>query len=501
EIIDLSTKQRQHFIRQPCLIGMELRWRQGVSFIDALGDDTLRRMLAFRLTYGADETPEWFTHFVQERPALLAEVLIDYASATLKAGKDSPSGVYPLAHDPNYRSVAQAAVPQLLRRFPVRARSGQLSPLAYLLKAALRYSARQLPEIIERKLVAKGMDVAQKVYWLSTAMLLDPPKYEAMLWRYIGTSWARANHLCAFLSERFADLSSDYPLSARTIGKMIELLTPHAELEQRSGFVNDAMQRGDSVRAMVTRLGSLATEDAAQEIERLLALPTLSKLKHSLINARHQLKLRQREATFRFPPVSGVARILANREPTSSADLTVMTVEHLDEIAHEIRHDNDDWVRAFWNIKNKKPTGKREENLCRDILLTRLRMHLKSFGVDCQPEGDYANDKRADIRLSYRNEFELPIEIKRDDNPSLWTALRSQLIRQYSISPKAADHGIYLVLWFGNNDLPAVKDGGKKPTSPETLQARLEAQLDPEERRRLYIRVLDVSWPKNAVSQ
>jgi hypothetical protein len=496
EIINLSTKQQEHFIRKPCLIGMELRWRRGVSFIDALGDDTLRRMLAFRLTYGADETPEWFTHFVQERSTLLAEVLVDYASATLKAGKDSPSGIYPLAHDPDYRNVAQAAVPQLLRRFPVRVRSGQLSHLAYLLKAALRYSAGQLLEIIERKLVAKGMDVAQKVYWLSTAMLLDPPRYEAMLWQYIGKSWTRANHLCTFLSERLADLSSDYPLSARTIGKMIELLTPHAELGQRSGFVNDAMQRGDSVRAMVIRLGSLATAEAAREIERLLALSTLSKLKHSLDNAHHQLKLRQREAAFRFLRVSDVARILANQEPTSSADLAALTVEHLDEIAHEIRHDNDDGVRAFWNIENKKPTGKREENLCRDILLTRLRMHLKSFGVE--PEVDYANDKRADIRLSYRNEFELPIEIKRDDNPSLWTALRKQLIGQYAISPKAAGHGIYLVLWFGNK--PAVKDGGK-PASPETLQARLEAQLDPEERRRLYVRVLDVSWPKNTVSQ
>jgi hypothetical protein len=96
--------------------------------------------------------------------------------------------------------------------------------------------------------------------------------------------------------------------------------------------------------------------------------------------------------------------------------------------------------------------------------------------------------------LSYRNEFELPIEIKRDDNRYLWTALRSQLIKQYTISPKAADHGIYLVLWFGNNDLPAVKDGGKKPTSPEALQTRLETQLDLEEQKHIFVRVIDVSW-------
>ncbi|MFH0780344.1 MAG: hypothetical protein V2B20_00085 [Pseudomonadota bacterium] len=494
EIIDLSTKQQEHLIRQPCLIGMELRWRQGVPFIDALSDDTLRRMLAFLLAFGTDNTPEWFTHFVREHPALVAEVLVDYASTTLKVGKDSVSCIYPLVHDPDYQNVAQAAALPLLARFPVRARSGQLSQLAYLLKAALRYSAEQLPGILKKKLVLKGMDVAQKMYWLTTAMLLDPAKHEPALWQYIGKSWTRANHLLAFLNDRFADLSNDYPLSVRTIGKLIELLTPHAELEQRSGIVNHSMQRGESVRAMVTRLGSLATKEAAQEIERLLTLPTLNKLKFSLENARYQVRLRQREAAFRFPPVPIVATIIANREPTSAADLTALTVEHLDEIAYEIRYDNDDGVRAFWNIENKKPTGKREENLCRDSLLTRLRTHLTSFGIDCQPEGDYAHDKRADIRLSYRNELDLPIEIKRDDNRSLWTALHSQLIGQYTIAPIAAGHGIYLVLWFGQNDLPAVKDGGKKPTSPEDLQTRLEALLDAEERRRIFVRVLDVSW-------
>jgi len=44
--------------------------------------------------------------------------------------------------------------------------------------------------------------------------------------------------------------------------------------------------------------------------------------------------------------------------------------------------------------------------------------------------------------------------------------------------------------------LAPAKDGGKKPTSPEEVQARLEAQLDSDERGRVFVRVLDVSWPK-----
>lgn len=495
EIIDLSIKRQEHYIRKPCLVGMELRWRQGASSVDVLPDDCLNRMLAFRLTYGADNTPGWFTHLVQRRPALVAEVLVDYAGATLKARQDYISETYSLATDPSYRGVAELAVPRLLAGFPVRAKSTQLSHLERLLKAAMRFTAPQLAGMIDQKLAAKGMDIAQKVYWLTVAMLLDPAKYEPLLWQYIGNNWIRANHLCSLLDDGLDGISNDYMLSSSTLGKLIELISPHAEFERMSGVVTAPMRRGDSVRSMVTRLGALATDQAAQEIERLLAIPSLSKLKHSLENARHQLKLKQREGDFRFPSLASVVRILSNREPTSSADLAALAVDFLDEIADQIRSDNDDGIGAFWNIENKLPTGKREETRCRDALVTRLRAQLKPFGIDCQPEADYAGDKRADIRLSFRNEFELPIEIKRDDNASLWTSLRRQLMEQYTIAPKASGYGIYLVLWFGWGDQSPAKDGGKKPGSPMELQTRLEAMLDPEERRRICVRVLDVSWP------
>lgn len=69
-------------------------------------------------------------------------------------------------------------------------------------------------------------------------------------------------------------------------------------------------------------------------------------------------------------------------------------------------------------------------------------------------------------------------------------------MEQYAGVPKAKGHGIYLALWFRLNDQPRARDGGKKPTSPTELQSRLEALLDPEERQRIFMRVVDVSWPK-----
>ena len=63
-------------------------------------------MLAFRLTDGTGNTPEWFIHLVRQRPALVAEVLSLYAGTTLKAGKDFVDSIYPLEHNTEYREVA-----------------------------------------------------------------------------------------------------------------------------------------------------------------------------------------------------------------------------------------------------------------------------------------------------------------------------------------------------------------------------------------------------------
>ncbi len=496
-IVDLSINQKEHFIRRPSLVGMELRWRDGAKEINALPEEMLRRMLAFRLTDGTGNTPDWFIHLVRQRPNLVAEVLFQYASATLKAGKEHVNDLYPLERDPDYRSVAALAAPRLLETFPVRAHSGQLHHLENLLKAALRHAPEQLPALIKRKLAMKGMDTAQKVYWLATATLLDPAQYEAELWRYVGKSESRANYLSGFLGDHFGQLDQDYVFSAGTLGKLIERITPHAEIERPSGahWVSDAMQRGDQIRALINRLSALTTPEAEQEINRLLGLPALHKLKPLLEATRHERLQHQRENEFRFLLPQEVAQILANQAPASAADLAALALDVLDDIGRDIRQENDDGVHDFWNIENRHPTSQRSENDCRNVLLRRMRKSLDPLGIDCQPEKDHANDKRADLSLSYLAKFELPIEIKKDKNPSLWSALREQLLQQYAIAPRAFGYGIYLVLWFGGEGMPGAKDGGKKPRSPEELRTRLEAQLDPLERQRIFVRVLDVSWP------
>ncbi len=182
EIVDLSTKRREHYIRKPCLVGMELRWRAGESLVECLSEEQLRRMLAFRLTYGAEKEPAWFSHLVQIRPALVAEVLIAYASATLKAKQEFVYGLYALAHDDAYRAEPNWHAIPLLTSFPGRIKAPLLSSARTFAESspALRSSA------VESAAGTKPgalMNVPQRVYWLTAGMLVAPPQYESQLWR------------------------------------------------------------------------------------------------------------------------------------------------------------------------------------------------------------------------------------------------------------------------------------------------------------------------------
>ena len=129
------------------------------------------------------------------------------------------------------------------------------------------------------------------------------------------------------------------------------------------------------------------------------------------------------------------------------------------------------------------------------MLLTELR-HWLPDDVDVQPEGRYANDKRADLRIAYRD-FQIPVEIKKNGHPRLWSTVRDQLIARYTRDPATDGYGIYLVLWFGEapgrgTPPPAI---GTRPAGPDALGRRLKEELPPEEARKIAVCVIDVNAP------
>jgi hypothetical protein len=501
EIVELETKGRMHFIRQPCLVGMGELYNSEPETAWQLDDEVLRKLIAFRLTWGADLEVEWFSALAKTRPDLVAEVFAAYALSLLRKGREHIYGIWELAHNEEYASVAPIVLPDLLNGFPLRAKNKLLNKaLDPLLTAGLRYLDRSsLAAIITARLGMDSMSAAQRVYWLTCGLMISPGEYERALAAHIGDSKAMRGHLGTFLHDRERHLVYDTALPESSLALLIELLAPDNPPDPQTdgGWVSLAMQTANLVRNFIDVLGSKPGEAAREQLERLLTLSQMAPWHNRLRHAIHTQRIAQRKASIRHLDVSKVCHTLANREPANTADLAAFIYEHLCELSRKIRDASTNDYRQYWSYDTSgKPARPKPENDCRDILLSDLRERMGRLGIDAIKEGFYAEDKRADIRVSSGGTqgFNVPIEIKKDSHPDLWRAIREQLIERYTRDPGSDGFGIYLVFWFGGERMPLPQEG-KRPRNAADLKQHLQSMLTREEARHIAVVVIDCEWP------
>lgn len=504
EIVRLETKGQMHFIRQPCLVGLTKLFADDPASALTLDEALLRRLIAFRLTWGTELEGDWLASLVEARPALVADVLATYALAMLRAGHDHVYGIWQLAYDDNNMAeLARCAVPRMLEGFPRRAKEKLLlNALDPLLKAGLRHLDRTvMADIVSARLARGSMTATQRTYWLACGLMMSPDDYAPQLKQHVGRREALLGHLGNFLAkaerwEKWADLTNELSLPA--IGMLIEMLAPNSPPERPEGahWVSQAMQVAGVVRGFINTLGNDPSEGAGRELDQLLAQPGLTPWHGRLRHSKHAWRIARRKATFRRLDINDVCRTLVNREPANAADLAALTFAHLEDLARRIRDGSTNDYRQYWSYnKVGNPEHPKPENDCRDALLSDLKDRLAKQGVDAIKEGYYAEDKRADIRVSMggASGFNVPIEIKKDAHKDLWRAIREQLIERYTRDPGADGFGIYLVFWFGGSGMPL--NEGKKPRTAVELKEQLRASLTDQEARRISVVVVDCALP------
>jgi hypothetical protein len=92
--------------------------------------------------------------------------------------------------------------------------------------------------------------------------------------------------------------------------------------------------------------------------------------------------------------------------------------------------------RAFWNVEAKVgPTEARPENDCRDAIKRFLDARFERAGLAQETEARFVGDTRCDIPVGGIHAV-IPIEVKCDWNPQIWTAWRDQLQAQYACDPR-----------------------------------------------------------------
>ena len=495
ELLSLQERGRMHYLGLPFLAGLEeLERTTPEGAPSRWSDDRIRKAIAFYYCYctsHADYRPEWYRRLLAARPEIVAEVQKQFAICEFRGGRERIYKLFELAHDPDHAQVAQYASLPLLRAFPIRCKLKQIQSLDYLLWAAIQHADRSsLQELIERKLSRKSMNVAQGVHWLAAGIIVLPETFNDLLRDFFVEGrerWIRS------LVEFFCFEHRD-ELGIESLELLIRLIGGYVGADQlkAEGWITPAKQASRLVNNLIQRLAASPTKDASDALDRLLAESALSHWRDTLSRAQDAQRVTWRDASYHHHTVEQVCRTLNGGTPTNAADLAALVMDRLRELAIQIRRGNtDDW-RQYWNEPHKKPPTPKHEDRCRDALLSDLRQRLPQ-GIDAQPEGQYANDKRADIRVSY-GDFQVPVEIKKNMHRDLWSAPQNQLIAQYTSAPDTDGYGIYLVFWFGK-DRTQPPPSGTRPANAEELKKRLEATLSPDEAHKISVCVIDVSRP------
>ncbi len=518
EIIRLRVRNQTHHLALPIVAGLEesVRIQPNIS----LDEMQIRLALAIHYTVPlwplytgsnappAEGPPSWFPLLLKSHPHIVADVLIRSARSKLQNGMNSVAGLYELAHTPDHAEVARLASLPFLKAFPVRCTERQLPNLSILLPAALLHCEKtSFLELINRKLAHRSMNVAQRVYWLAAGLLASPHTYLVKLESYVAGSQRRVWLLAEVIATiydvpRELIQRMDIPalkLLIRLIGSYCRPFTfssdPDSSDSEEGGSVTPAMEAGFRILEFINRLALIPSLAATEALESLSADDNLLHWRSQLIDAAYRQNAIRREAEFHHCDIGQVLQVLDNLRPTNAADLAALTTEYLHKISRNIHDGNtSDW-RQYWNSDSPhRPKDPKPEDWCRDALLSDLQNGLKQLGIDAQPEGHYANNKRSDIRVSYGG-FNVPVEIKKSDHRSLWSAIRKQLIAKYTRDPGAEGYGIYLVLWFGKVHFQP-PESGLRPKSAAELEQRLRDTLSADEKLKISICVIDVAKPE-----
>ena len=496
EILRLRSEARLHYLSLPFLAGLEVIEREDPARLATLDDTQLQIALSLYYTVptGRLDFPPWYRELLRSRPSLVAEILVRWAKPEIAAGSDSLVHLDCLVTDRDHAEVARRASLVLLRGFPVRGRGTQLRVLDCLLWAAIRYADRnQLRKIIARKVGSKSVTVAQRVHWLAAGLAASPKNYRVRFDEFTQGQDEAAREAAVFLCPdwdvAFPSSDADPAILRLLIQRFGPMFAPDEEWKE--GIVDFPARAAARTRAFIQILGGQPEAAAGEALASLLADPVLADWKVTLELARDRQRTERRDTAYAHASVERAAEALRGGLPTNAADLLALVADHLDDFAAELRGGDENAWRGFWNEDSYgRPESPKPENSCRDALLGALRARLDDR-IAVLTEAQHAGNTRSDIRVSHKD-FALPIEIKREGHPDLWNAASEQLIPKYTNLPAANGHGIYLVLWFGRQNLRK-GPSDHRPTTPEELRHALEETLPRDDTSKIEVCVLDVT--------
>ena len=434
--------------------------------------------------------PKWFQNLLQNDSALVADMLCRSAALKLETGIQSTFELQELANSRDHREVAKLASLRILKNFPKAETEATLISLCWSIHAALANSDwSEVNSIITERLYQGGLSESERSCWVIAGFLTAPEVYREELQSLTedveGLKW-----LMKFLSVKSFQSELAQRLTTSDVEPLVAVL---AVTYRQKSLTWDAYWW---ISNLIMTLVDDASAGANEALEMLSQAPDSELWSPDIACAKDHRARKRRESEYRHCDLGRVIKTLENRGPANVGDLAALVLDNLTELSKKIRDGStSDW-RQHWNVDSyNRPTYPKPEDACRDAVLSDLQQLLIGLGVDAQREGTYAEDNRADIRVSFDG-FNVPVEVKRSCHADLWTAVREQLVAKYTRDPGAEGFGIYLVFWFGDsNKCRPTAFNGQMPDSADDLRQKLEQSLSDHERNLIFICVVDVSDP------
>ena len=491
DVLALRADNQRPLLAFPVIAGLELIAEDEISALD----DSLARVAVALLVASRPPSPEpaWVKPLFESRPNIAAGEIVRFATSALRRSGQQVSLIYEMLDYEWLSEVSRVACPKLLRAFPVRTPQHHFNLLKRLLWWGIaNLDASLMEPIVAGKLSAKSMTRAQRAYWLAAQpMVSTEPDLKALEDFVEKHDNAMAGFFVFYerspLQERLLER-----LPSPSLGRLARLVAqvrrPVSAIHSRPATFRES----DFVRRLIEALGARADDRARSALAELADDPGTADWQATIRRAQQNQRIVRRNARFQHPNVSAVIRSLESSQPANVADLAALTFDVTIEILQKIRNGNtNDW-RQYWNKASECWTPAHEDD-CRDAFLSDLQARLAPLGIGAASEVRYADAKRSDIEVS-TGSMKVPVEIKKSSSRDLWSAIRNQLIAQYTRDPAAAGYGIYLVFWFGNEpNSPQMPESGTRPRTAPELEERLRATLTHEEARLISVCVIDVS--------
>ncbi|HCI6177317.1 TPA: hypothetical protein PCK47_000492 [Klebsiella quasipneumoniae] len=241
---------------------------------------------------------------------------------------------------------------------------------------------------------------------------------------------------------------------------------------------------------LIWSINSDTPEDAIPVLDRLLNDPRFTNL-HKELQSIYAAQIRKKSLRdFEPPTPDEIVQHLDCDSVVTVEGLRQLVIQELNDFQKAIDGGEFNSADRFYEKNDRL-----DEVRSTEIIAERLNLRLEPQGISITPEHQLKGQNRSDFTASKliggRRRL-LVTEVKGQWHRELYSAASAQLYDRYSIHPDAEQQGIFLAIWFGENETVAGRKTHGLKTAQE-LKVSIEAVLPTDLRSLIDVFVLDVS--------